>query len=225
MEKPTFEKSLPEIDRLILSRKYKWRLSQAIPSIDYDDVSQLLRIHIFQKWDQYQSEMGPLANWINKIISNQIQNMIRDNYHNFASPCSSCSHNQGSELCSYCVSGYKSSEECPLLLKWEKGKKRAHDVKLPVSSENHQQEIYQRIDESINLHDDIVEFHKEMIKVLGVFDGKVYSLLFIKGLDEDRAIIELGFTHLTRKAALIIINKSKKIIQEKAKEVRKEIGI
>ena len=41
--------------------------------MDYDDVSQIIRLHIYKKWDMY-DPAKPLAPWLNRIITNQIKN-------------------------------------------------------------------------------------------------------------------------------------------------------
>ena len=52
IKKPSFEESILEIDSEIKKRRYKWNLS-ALSWMDFSDVSQILRIHIYKKWDMY----------------------------------------------------------------------------------------------------------------------------------------------------------------------------
>ena len=72
-KKPIFEDHIDLIDNEIRKRKGKWNLT-AITWIDFDDVSQIIRIHIYKKWNLYDSSK-PLIPWINRIISNQIKNI------------------------------------------------------------------------------------------------------------------------------------------------------
>ena len=51
VEKFKFEDKSEEIDGEIAKRKGKWQLN-ALSYMDFDDVSQLLRLHIFSKWDK-----------------------------------------------------------------------------------------------------------------------------------------------------------------------------
>ena len=74
-KKPKFEDLIEQIDLEIKKRKSKWNLT-ALSWMDFDDVSQILRIHIFKKWHLYDIKK-PLNPWINRIISNQIKNLIR----------------------------------------------------------------------------------------------------------------------------------------------------
>ena len=70
-----FEDCIDIIDTEITKRKNKWNLT-ALAWMDFDDVSQILRIHIFRKWHLY-DQTKKLTPWINRIISNQIKNLIR----------------------------------------------------------------------------------------------------------------------------------------------------
>ena len=58
-KKLEFEECIEKIDHEITKRKNKWNLT-AISWMDFDDVSQILRIHIFKKWHLY-DQSQPLA--------------------------------------------------------------------------------------------------------------------------------------------------------------------
>ena len=49
--RPTFEQSIDVIDEEISKRRSRWHLT-AISWMDFQDVSQRLRIHIYKKWDK-----------------------------------------------------------------------------------------------------------------------------------------------------------------------------
>ena len=85
VQKQSFENSIAIVDEEIRKRKSKWTLA-ALAWIDFEDVEQILRIHIYKKWSLYDAQK-PLAPWLNIIISNQIKNIIRNNYGNYARPC------------------------------------------------------------------------------------------------------------------------------------------
>ena len=70
-----FEACINLINTEILKRKNKWTLS-TLNWIDFEDVSQIIRFHIYKKWNLY-DEKKPMLPWINRIISNQIKNLIR----------------------------------------------------------------------------------------------------------------------------------------------------
>ena len=106
-----FEDCIDTINEEIKKRRQKWGLKE-VSSLDYDDVSQILRLHIYTKWNQW-DQSRPLTNWINRIITNRTKNLVRDNFGNVAPPCvgkPQCVYNLGSNLCAFTASGVKCSE-------------------------------------------------------------------------------------------------------------------
>ena len=104
-----FEDYIDVIDEEIKKRRSKWKLT-SITWMDFDDISQILRIHIYKKWHLY-DPVKPLAPWLNRIITNQIKNLIRNNYGNYARPCLKCAASEGGDLC---VIYEKQCSDCPL---------------------------------------------------------------------------------------------------------------
>ena len=51
-KKLKFEDCIEQIDSEIRKRKSRWNLT-ALSWMDFDDVSQIIRIHIFKKWHLY----------------------------------------------------------------------------------------------------------------------------------------------------------------------------
>ena len=78
--KASFESKISEIDQEISKRRHKWNLT-TLAWMDFGDVAQILRIHIYKKWKMYDQKQ-PLAPWINRIVSNQIKNLIRNKRRN-----------------------------------------------------------------------------------------------------------------------------------------------
>ena len=74
-KKLIFEECIEIIDAELQKRKNRWNLT-SLAWMDYDDVSQIIRIHIHKKWNLY-DQSKPLAPWLNRIISNQIKNIIK----------------------------------------------------------------------------------------------------------------------------------------------------
>ena len=72
------------------------------------------------------------------MISNQIKNLIRNNYGNYCRPCLKCAAAESGDLCY--IYG-KQSEACPLFANWVRTRKQAYDAKLPVSINDHEYEI------------------------------------------------------------------------------------
>lgn len=197
-ERPEFSDCIYIIDSELQKRKSRWRLN-SIAWMDFDDVCQKIRLHIFNKWDQWDNKRA-LRPWINTIITNQMTNLVRNNYSSFSKPCLQCKYNQGGNLCE--VYGLQNSE-CSEYLKWENGKKDAYSVKMPVSldssiidqnGEKKQQALdiadnYSYIDYDAKAS----SFHQSMKMKLTSIDWKVYSLLYIENLDEIEAAKLMGY--------------------------------
>ena len=194
----TYEDRAHIIDNEIRKRYYKWHL-HAIAWFDFDDVAQIIRAHIFKKWALW-DQSRPLEPWINKIISNQLKNILRNHYSNFARPCLNCEYNQSAEqgegqvanLCALTPSGLQCNE-CDLYAKWEKTKKNAYDIKMPLSLEFH---AYTK---STNPEDhfDISRATKSLhIRIKAALTSKhylVYKMLFIDGISEEEVARILGY--------------------------------
>ena len=211
----SFEESIDIINSEIIKRRAKWNLT-AINWMDFSDVSQILRIHIYKKWHLY-DQKKPLPPWVNRIISNQIKNLIRNNYSNFARPCLKCSAAETDESCSIYD---KQCNSCPLYANWERSKKNAHDTKLTVSIENHTQEINSIPNENLNMEISARNIHKKMEKTLKPIEWRVYKYLYIDGKDEEQTAKLMGYrtTEKNRIAGYKQIKNIKKIIILKVKK-------
>ena len=215
-KKPTFEESIGFIDKEIRKRRSKWSLT-SLHWMDYDDVSQIIRIHIYEKWHLYNPEK-PLAPWINRIISNQIKNLIRNNYGNFSRPCLKCEAAEPVDLCK--IYG-KQCNECPLYAKWEKGKKKAYNVKIPLALDDHLHEVrYMSFEDGINVEDYANNLHEKMKEILKPNEWIVYEGFFIKNQEEEEISKLLGFksNEKNRKPGYKQIKNIRKKIIDKVKK-------
>lgn len=183
-----FEDFYSQINQEIQKRKYKWNLT-ALAWLDFDDVSQIIRIHIFKKWKLF-DQSKPLLPWVNRIISNQIKNLIRNNYGNFARPCLKCAAADSVDGCSIYVS---QCSKCPLFARWEKTKKRAYDAKLPVALENYNKEVFNMQTEQVDIEPAIQKLHRRMKMVLKPNEWIVYKYLYIDNLDEEKVAAFMGY--------------------------------
>lgn len=188
MPQPIFEDFISEIDNEIRKRKGKWNLT-ALSWMDFDDVSQIIRIHIYRKWHLY-DPARPLAPWVNTVISSQIKNLIRNNYGNYCRPCLHCPAAEGEDSCRLYV---KQCSDCPIYKKWENGRKQAHDVKLPVSLENHAQEVFSKSGEGLDIEQAARNIHKKMEGLLKPAELRVYRLLYIDHKTEEEVAEQLGY--------------------------------
>lgn len=176
------------IDRELCKRKAKWTLT-AITSFDWDDVCQIIRLHIFKKLHQYDTTR-PILPWINAVISSQIKNLIRNNYSNYTRPCLRCDAAIDADKCK--IYG-KQCDSCPLFKDWQKRKLPAHNVKLPVSIENHFNEVSQVFDESIDFSYQMEKINSKMKEILKPLEYKVYEGLYILNEEESVVAKKVGY--------------------------------
>lgn len=192
----SFEERSNDIAKEIEKRRSKWYLN-SISYIDYDDVSQIIFAHVYDKWHLWDQSM-PLEPWLNSVISNQIKNITRNNYGNFARPCINCPFNEGYDnninLCGFTSSGEQCSE-CALYAKWENSKKNAYNIKVPVSYDYHSHEIKEHKNNSTSsdINDGIQRIHKAMRKRLNDKHYRVYEMLFIENTSEEEVAKFMGY--------------------------------
>lgn len=211
-----FEDCIDEINIEIIKRKNKWNLT-ALAWMDFDDVSQILRIHIFKKWHLY-DQTKKLTPWINRIISNQIKNLIRNNYGNYVRPCVKCAAAEGEDLCAIYK---KQSVSCPLFKNWYKNKKSAYDTKLPIALENHSQEAFSVHNQfSFDMETASNKLHKKMKTILKANEWLVYRYLYVDHLTEEQAAKKMGYktTEKNRSPGYKQIKNLKKSIITKVKK-------
>lgn len=188
--KEKFENYIHLINAEISKRKNKWTLS-ALNWIDFEDVSQIIRFHIFKKWGLYDSKK-PILPWINRIISNQIKNLIRNNYGNYARPCLKCAASLGDSGCRI----YGSQDVgCPMFKNWYKTKKNAYNLKMAVSIEDHTFEINNQSQNDLDVERAAKNLHAKMKQVLKPIEWKVYELLYINHKTEEYVCKALNFKY------------------------------
>lgn len=170
-----FEDNLIIINQEIFKRKTKWTLT-SIPSISFEDVAQILRIHIFNKIHLYNDKKSSIECWLNAVITNQLRNLLRNLYMNFNKPCISCSCAEDETGCR--LYG-EQCDVCPLFKHWVEFKQQAYNTKLPLPMENHQQESYDLPHQSINVEATADNIHAKMKELLKPMDYEIYNLSLI----------------------------------------------
>jgi len=211
-----FEDCIEIIDEEIKKKRFKWNLS-IISWMDFEDVSQILRFHIFKKWHLYDPTKN-LKPWVRTIISNQIKNLIRNNYTNFIKPCAKCEAAREETGCE--IYG-KQSSDCPLFKNWEKNKKGGYQAKMPTSLENHSQEVYHlSTHNQFDLERSSKNLHKKMQEILKPHEWKIYKYLYIDHLDELQVARKMGYktSEKNRSPGYKQIKNIKKKIITKVKE-------
>lgn len=228
-KKKKFEEMYEKIDEVIKKRKSKWRL-KAITWFDFEDIEQIIKLHIYKKWHLW-DQSRPIEPWVNRIATNQIRNIIRNNYTSIAKPCLSCPFNtsKGIEVVYEDSCGFTPSKvqcnECPLYAKWEKLKKPAYDIKMTVSLENHKN-YYMAFESSTNY--DYVEAEKRMhLLMKDHLNDKqflAYKLFFIDNLTDDQVakILRFKTNETGRKAGYKQIKNLKKMLYLKAQKILKD---
>lgn len=183
-----FEDYLQIINEEISKRRCKWSLT-SLNWMDYDDVSQIIRIHIHKKWHQY-DQRKPIQPWLNVVISHQIKNLIRNVYSNFARPCLKCHAAIDNNGCKIYV---EQCEKCPMFANWKNRKEPATHIKLPVSIEHHDNEVKSISDEGTDVTIYIQKANEAMKKVLKPLEYQVYEGLFILHEEEEDVAKKLGY--------------------------------
>lgn len=213
--KSSFESKISEINQEINKRRHKWNLT-TLAWMDFSDVAQILRIHIYKKWNMYDQKQ-PLAPWINRIVSNQIKNLIRNNYGNYSRPCLKCAAAEGEDGCT--IYGLQCNK-CPLYGKWEKNKKSAHDIKLAVTLENHTQEVHNITEDEIDIDKAANNIHNKMRQILKPIEWKFYSLHYIEHKSEEESAKLMGYktSEKNRKIGYKQVKNLKKAIMVKVKK-------
>jgi len=214
----SFEEKIEIISKAINKKRNKWQLS-AIAWMDFDDVSQIIKLHIYKKWSMWDQDK-PLEPWIGRIISNQLKNLIRNNYSNYVRPCLSCPHNGGEDHCLISANGLQNNY-CLLYAKWEKQKKTGYNIKMPVTIENHKQEIEQTIDHSFFSFISVEILNAEMEKMLTGKQYSAYIMLFFEKKDDEYVAKFMGYktTEKNRMIGYKQIKNLKKLFKEKAFEI------
>ena len=215
-KKLKFEDCIEQIDVEINKRRGRWNLT-ALSWMDFDDVSQIIRVHIFKKWHLYDQSKS-LAPWINTLISNQIKNLIRNNYGNYCRPCLKCAAAESESLC-YIYGTQNSS--CPLFAQWEKTKKAAYLTKLPSPLESVEHETENMELQEFDFDTILKRLNKQLKKKLKVNEWIVYEKLYLKNKTEQEVAKILGYktSEKNRSPGYKQIKNIKKSIIEKAKEI------
>jgi hypothetical protein len=174
----TYEDCSDAIDKEIRKRRGKWLYNH----IEWDDVAQTIRAKIALRWG-YWDQTRPLAPYVNRIITRHLQNLVRDSYAKLTKPCVKCAGNEGENFCRFTASKTQCAQ-CPLYAEWQKSKESAFNVSLPVSIENHVDEVRNIQNDFFDLDYGKEQLIKLMKKELTPVQYKVFIWLFIENRDE-----------------------------------------
>ena len=190
----SFQAATDEIQRLIARRRASWRL---VSIMEYEDVSSILLAHIWKKWAQY-DPAKPLDKWVNKVVSHQLRNLMRNNCFKNSRPCiaatpygTCCSYNGGGDLCRWTKSGVQDSS-CRFFKAWMERKHDKFAVATPLSIENHIDESHSRPDDFFDVERAKAVVDANIKRRLTKEEYRVYVLLYVKHLSMEDARKKLG---------------------------------
>lgn len=221
-----FEDKIAEIDSAIERKRSSWRLT-SISWLDFDDVKQMIRLHIFKKWSQWEQDK-PIEPWLCRIVSNQVKNMLRDYYYVHARPCLRCAANTGGDSCSLYNTQCKA---CPIYKKWEKSKSAKHEGNIArsiYSDESCEPFIKSMCEESnIDYFKVIKLLSKKIKKEMSKEAYYVFLMMYVEHLDEEVVAKKRGYSRDPKSTTPRYrqLENFKKKYKDKLKELLNEGGI
>ena len=229
-KKVKFEDKYDIIEAQVEKRKGKWFL-KAISWISWEDVSQIIKTHVYNKWHLW-DQKRPLEPWLNRIISNQIKNILRNYYSNFIRPCNQCPFNSSGAIdnineenyCSWTKSG-KQDGSCPLYRKWERSKKSSFAINMAGNIED--SIAFINHEKPFNIDTAYEKLNILMKKSLSEKHYIIYSMIYIENLDINKAAEKLGYksNEKGRKAGYKQIKNFEKMFKDLAKRLIRDNDI
>lgn len=228
-----FEDKYDLIQEQLTKRKGQWFL-KAINWISWDDVKQIILSHIYNKWHLWDQKRA-IEPWLNRIISNQIKNILRNHYSNFVRPCTTCPFNISGSVdnineninsCSWTKSG-KQDCSCPLFAKWEKTKKSSFQINTASPLEETVNLQKNKEEGLFDIDNATKKLNRLMKENLSEKHYKIYEMIHIKNIDINKAAQELGYksNEKGRKAGYKQIKNFEKMFRTLAKKILKENDI
>ena len=216
-----YEDVAKAVDKEIRKRRNKWRYTH----LEFEDVAQSLRLHIwkkFSRWDQSRNFIP----WVNRVITHALINIIRDSYANLTKPCVKCAGNEGDVFCRFTPSHTQCSE-CPMYKNWAKKKKPAFDIKLPVSIENHTDEVSNMSGKFFDIESAKLVLEIELKKILTVTQYKVFKMIYVENRSDAYVAEKMNFrtTEIGRMPGYRQIKNYKDLILEASRKIIKEKDI
>jgi len=217
----SYEECLPAIDKELKKRESRWHLER-VTYLNYQDVCQIIRCHFYVKWSQLDCSQFILK-WVNTVITNQTRNVIRNIWTSKSSICNQCPANKGGGVCE--LYGETRNSDCRVYNEWSKTKKiNKEHIHFADSFDTLEESQKSKLICDINSFQnyDLTKFHKLIQPLLTQYQWKVYSLIYVDGLDEIEAAKKLGFKDSIsnhRNPGYKSMLKMRKIFLEKAKEV------
>ena len=225
MDNLTYEDKSDELEEILSKFRSKWQLD-ALAWLDYNDVCQIIRTHIWKKWHLW-DQSKPFKPWAATVVSHQMMNLVRNNYSNFARPCLKCPFFMGSDGCGFTKSGTQ-DVECELFAKWKKKKERAYNLKLTLPIEEGKSFGEYLMEDDINFEKAEKKMHDAVMVQLSGKHLEIYRLLFVENIEESEIARIYGFKKDSSKRKTVRYKQLcnlKKRFYEMAKKVIQEQDI
>lgn len=190
-----FESNLEVIKKIVMLHVAKWKMG-ALPYMDKEDITRMMEVHILHKLHLY-NENRPLGQWLSTVCSNFMKNKLRDFFYRSAPPCLGCAAFLGGDARNSmgdCSIYGKTCTECPLFNKWVKERKIQHDVNLPVTLENHAQQVSDQPFEDDNILNRIEELKVKLKDKLTKNEFHIFNALYLDNKTELDVLKELKFS-------------------------------
>jgi hypothetical protein len=225
-----FEDKFELIEAQLDKRRGKWFL-KAISWISWDDVTQIIKTHIYNKWHLW-DQKRPIEPWLNRIISNQIKNILRNHYSNFIRPCNQCPFNSSGAIdnindenyCSWTKTG-RQDGTCPLYAKWEKTKKASFHINMAGAIDDNV--VACKVQKDFDIDKSTKKLNILMKENLSEKHYQIYEMIHVKDLDINEAAAKLGYksNEKGRKAGYKQIKNFEKMFKELARKLIKDNDI
>ena len=188
-KKKRYEDYQDLIDRAVKKQKSRWRLD-AIKWFDFEDVEQVVKSHIAQKWHMW-DQSRPLEPWLSRVITNRMWNLIRNHYGSYIKPCSTCIYARD-ELCAKTLSGNQ-DVSCKDYAKWAKKKKFGLELKTASSLDDSENVVNIKCGSYFDYDADIEKLNDKMRKKLGEKLYEAYYMLYFEDCSEEDVAKYMGY--------------------------------
>jgi hypothetical protein len=175
----TYEDVSDTIEELIALKRRNWR----IPSVDFNDVAQEIRIFVSKILNKYEDSRGNLRSFLSFCMDNFLRNYIRDQFFDFSPPCETANcifFDKKKDACA------ANPEKCKRYIKYHINKENFARIRFALSIDTpydgDEANSFKRV-QNIGVRSNICEnldaviIEEEVRKRLTLQQGKVYELL------------------------------------------------
>lgn len=199
-DRQTIEQRLPFVEKTVEKRRRKWTLT----TLAFDDVKQIIMIHVWKKYGTFDPAKAPFEHWLNAVISSQWKNVLRDNLFRWSRPCirdGGCVYNVGNGGCGYTKSGTQCNE-CALYKEWSQKKEAEHNIKASLALEHHAQEVSNVQSDFVDIEGKKKVIDDKMRVELTQWERNIYRFIYVMHMTPLEATKELEKLARKRKRPL-----------------------